>query len=184
MNFYIRYFTHETLVHSVEEALEYLSSLPEIHMDDDMEADIRAYAMNGMFYPKRYKVRPRAYFIVIKTTAATMEEFKQKKALNPVAKDAKTARQHAGPVAKMSSLLDEREGWYEGQLNFKRMVQKPQTGKYEYRDTHVEYRCKAASGMDCYNRIVDYLKGKVNHRSQFPSAKGGNFKFSYLGKCK
>ena len=32
-----------------------------------MEADIRAYANGDVYYPKRYKVRPRIYFIMIKT---------------------------------------------------------------------------------------------------------------------
>jgi len=38
--------------------------------------------------------------------------------------------------------------------------------------------------MDCYQRIVDYLRERVDDRSQFPSAKGKNFKFRYLGKVK
>ncbi len=180
MNLYIRYFEHEALVFSVEEALDFLASIQEITVDDDMEADIRAYAASDMHFPKRYKVRPRAYFIIIKTTATTMADFKQKKAL--VA--ANDVHNNGGPVNKIASLMDIKDGWYEGQLDFKRMVQKPQSGKYEYRDTHVEYRCKAISGMDCYNRIVEHLKTKVNPRSQFPSAKGNNFQFKYLGKSK
>jgi hypothetical protein len=43
---------------------------------------------------------------------------------------------------------------------------------------------KAASGQDCYERIVDYLRDRVDERSQFPSAKGKNFRFTYLGKAK
>jgi hypothetical protein len=38
--------------------------------------------------------------------------------------------------------------------------------------------------MDCYNRIVDYLRTRVDNRSQFPSAKGKKFRFSYLGRWK
>ena len=45
-------------------------------------------------------------------------------------------------------------------------------------------KIKAASGMDCYNRIVAHLAERVDRRSQFPSAKGKNFKFEYLGRCK
>ncbi len=181
MNLYIRYFNHETLAGNVEEALKFLAAIPDINIDDDMEADLRAYVASDMCYPKRYKVKQRAYFIIIKTTATTMDDFKQKKAVSQI-KEVKAA--HPGPTTKIASLMEIKDGWYEGQLNFKRMVQKPQTGKYEYRDTHVEYRCKAISGMDCYNRIVEYVKQKVNIRSQFPSAKGANFKFKYLGKCK
>jgi hypothetical protein len=43
---------------------------------------------------------------------------------------------------------------------------------------------KAVSGMDCYERIVEHLRELVDERSQFPSAKGKNFKFRYLGKAK
>jgi len=38
--------------------------------------------------------------------------------------------------------------------------------------------------MDCYNRIVEHLRERVDPRSQFPSAKGKNFKFKYLGYWK
>ncbi len=183
MNLYIRYFNHETLVHNVEEALDFLCSIPEIELNDDLEADIRAYVASDVFYPKRYKVRPRIYFILIKTTASTMAEFKQKKAINPV-QETKNGHTATPQTSKVATLRNIREGWYEGQLDFKRMVEKAQTGKYEYRDTHVEYQCKAISGIDCYNRIVDYLKTRVNPRSQFPSAKGNNFKFKYLGKSR
>ncbi len=67
------------------------------------------------------------------------------------------------------------------QLTFKRVVLIPATGKHEYRDTRFVARCKALSGVDCYNRVVDYLRQHVDNRSQFPSAKGKNFQFSYLG---
>ena len=40
------------------------------------------------------------------------------------------------------------------------------------------------SGIDCYNRIVDHLRERVDGRSQFPSAKGKNFRFKYLGMWK
>ena len=43
---------------------------------------------------------------------------------------------------------------------------------------------KAISGLDAYNRIVDHLRSRVDGRSQFPSAKGKNFKFRYLGMWK
>ncbi len=184
MNLYIRYFNYETLVNNVEDALRFLSSIPEIDISADLEADIRAYAANDMFYPKRYKIRPRVYFIIIKTTATTMAEFKQKKAVNPVEGHKHQQQPPTPQVNKIVLLNEAREGWYEGQLDFKRMAQKVHSSKLEYRDTHVEYRLKALSGIDCYNRIVDYLRTKVNPRSQFPSAKGSSFKFRYLGKCK
>ena len=183
MNLYLRYFDYETLVYSVEEAIDFLASIPEIGMDVALEADIRNYVASDMFYPKRYKIRPRVYFIIIKTTAATMEDFKQKKAVNPQQVE-NIDVPPTEDIVGTQNLTDVREGWYDGQLDFKRVAMIPQSGKFEYKDTHVQYQCKAISGLDCYNRIVEYLRTRVDRRSQFPSAKGKNFKFAYLGKWK
>ena len=185
MNLYLRYFDNEILVHNVDDAIDFLRSIPEIGMNANIENDIRDYVASDVFYPKRYKVRQRVYFIIIKTTAATMLDFKQKKALH-------TMPQQNTPVMDkrdlttnvITRLNEERPGWYEGALDFKRVVMIPATGKHEYRDTHFVVQCKAMSGIDCYNRIVDYLRERVDYRSQFPSAKGKNFQFHYLGMWK
>ena len=153
-------------------------------MNQNIESDIRDYVASDVFYPKRYKVRQRVYFIIIKTTAATMLDFKQEKALHnaPQSGPAMDKRDLASGV--VTRLNEERAGWYEGTLDFKRVVMIPATGKHEYRDTHFVAQCKAMSGIDCYNRIVDHLRERVDGRSQFPSAKGKNFRFKYLGMWK
>lgn len=38
----------------------------------------------------------------------------------------------------------------------------PATGKFEYRDTHFVANVKALSALDCYNRIVEYLRQRVD----------------------
>jgi len=179
MNLYLRYFDSETLVHSADEALEFLRSIPEIQIDEELEQDIREYAANDLFYPKRYKVRPRIYFIVIKTLAETMQDFKEKKAVRVPQQE-----RHDYATMIVNQLSTQAPGWYEGSLDFKRVVLVPATGKYEYRDTHFVAQCKANSGLDCYNRIVEHLRERVDNRSQFPSAKGKNFQFKYLGMWK
>ena len=184
MNLYIRYFDKETLVYNADEAVDFLCSIPEIGMTPQLEADIREYAESDVYYPKRYKVRPRVYFIVIKTEAATMSDFKQKKALRPVNNGQQGVEKRDAVMPVVTRLNEERQGWYEGSLDFKRVVMVPATGKHEYRDTHFVARCKAESGLDCYNRIVEHLRDRVDSRSQFPSAKGKNFKFKYLGMWK
>ena len=181
MNLYLRYFDNETLVTNVDDAIDFLRSIPEIGMNDELEADVRNYAASDVFYPKRYKVRPRIYFIVIKTEAATMLDFKQKKALRS---NVERTPQRDAVAPTLAQLAIERPGWYEGTIDFKRVVLVPGTGKHEYRDTHFVANCKANSGMDCYNRIIEYLRDRVDNRSQFPSAKGKNFKFRYLGYWK
>lgn len=183
MNLYLRYFDRETLVYNVDEAIDFLASIQEIGMNPDLEADIRDYVASDVFYPKRYKIRPRVYFIIIKTEAATMLDFKQKKALRSNVQQNSGDQRDFVPVA-VTRLTEQRQGWYEGTLDFKRVVMVPGTGKHEYRDTHFVAACKANSGIDCYNRIVEYLKERVDNRSQFPSSKGKNFKFKYLGLWK
>ena len=182
MNLYLRYFDKETLVQNVDDALNFLASIPEVGLNAELEADLREYANSEVYYPKRYKVRPRVYFIVIKTEAATMLDFKQKKALRPNTTGEGVHRDVITP--SMARLSEIREGWYEGAVDFKRVVLVPTTGKHEYRDTHFVVFCKANSGLDCYNRIIDHLQTRVDSRSQFPSAKGKNFKFRYLGRWK
>jgi len=180
MNLYLRYFDNETLVHSVDEAIAFLSEIDEIGITPELEKDIRDYAASDVFYPKRYKIRPRVYFIIIKTEADTMQDFKDKKALHGNGQD--NGARSGSPV--MNKLTEENAGWYEGTMDFKRVLLVPSTGKFEYRDTHFVAQVKAISGLDCYNRIVEHLKERVDERSQFPSAKGKNFRFRFLGKAK
>jgi hypothetical protein len=179
MNLYLRYFDNETLVSSADEAIDFLARIDEIGMNPDLEADIRDYVASDMVYPKRYKIRPRVYFIIIKTEAASMQEIKNNRTLHD---DAAPKERGASPI--ILKLNEEREGWYEGSIDFKRVQMVPGTGKFQYRDTHFVAQVKAYSGLDCYNRIVDHLRQRVDDRSQFPSAKGKNFKFIYLGKAK
>ncbi len=179
MNLYLRYFDREILVSNVDDAIAFLADIEEIGMNPMLERDIRDYVDSDVFYPKRYKIRPRVYFIIIKTEAATMRDFKEKKAVHSVMDDPSPS---VAPV--VMRLTEERFGWYEGELDFKRVQLVPGTGKFQYRDTHFVARCKAMSGIDCYNRIIDHLSQRVDSRSQFPSAKGKNFKFHYLGMAK
>ena len=180
MNLYLRYFDRETLVSTVDEAIDFLSSIEEIDMDPMLEADIREYAASDVFYPKRYKIHPRVYFIIIKTEAETMQDFKDKKAVHTSVGET----MQKAPAPALARLNEIQPGWYEGVLDFKRVLLVPGTGKFQYRDTRFAARVKAQSGMECYERIIEHLRERVDDRSQFPSAKGKNFKFRFLGLAK
>lgn len=179
MNLYIRYFDEECVVSNVSEAYEFLSSIPGIVLDEFFLNDLKQYMESPMPYPKRYKVRPRVYFIVIKTTAKDLAEFKANGGRN-VSAGASDGMSKDQPVNR---LVEERVGWYEGMLSFKRVIAIPGTNKFQYKDTYFTARVKAHSPIDCYNRIIEHLRDRqdVDPRSQFPSAKGKNFKFQYLG---
>ena len=187
MNLYIRYFNDEVIAHNMDEAIDFLRGLnmDDFALDDNFVNDLQNYADSDVFYPKRYKIHSHVYFIVIKTTAETMEEFKMNNNANR-----NTARNNDdnddfqdNKKYKVSMLSDEIPGWYDGTLIFKRVIAIPGTNKFQYKDTKFRAWCKAKSPIDCYNRIVEYLSNRqdVDLRSQFPSAKGRNFIFTYLG---
>ncbi len=182
MNLYLRYFDRETLVLNVDDAIDFLTSIDEIGMNPVLEADVREYAASDVRYPKRYKIRPRVYFIIIKTTANTMQDFKEKRAMLAVPQGDGIGGKFVSP--ELAALGELNPGWYEGQIDFKRVLLIPGTSKFQYRDTCFVARCKANSPLDCYNRIVEHLRQRVDSRSQFPSAKGKNFHFKYLGGFK
>lgn len=77
----------------------------------------------------------------------------------------------------------EQPGWYEGEVLFKRVVPIPGTGKFKYLDTRFKARCKAHNSLECYERLTEHLRSRqdVDPRSQFPSARGKNFSWTYLG---
>ena len=169
------------MVTNVEVAIAVLYSIAEIGINPDLERDVQEYVARSVYYPKNSKIRPRVYFIIIKTEAGPMLDFKQKKALRSNLHPG-DQRDDITPV--LAKLTEERPGRYEGTLDFTRVVLVPVTGKHEYRDTHFGVNCKARSRLDCYNRMGEHLRGRVDSRRQFPSAKGKNFHFKYLGMWK
>ena len=183
MNIYARYFDQEILVYSVDELIDFLASIPEIRVTQELINDITDYVEGEMPYPKRYKIRPRVYFILIKTTAESMEEFKANKKQNGTSASAEN-ESYSKKDAKAELLQTAQFGWYKGELTFKRVMLIPGTPKYQYQDTFFSAYVKGNNGMDCYNRMIEYLKQRpdVDLRSQFPSAKGANFHFEYIGE--
>lgn len=178
-NLYIRYFDTEVVVTDINKAVDFLSSIPEIDVDEFLVNDLTAYYKGNMPYPKRYKVHGRNYFIVIKTDALTLEEFKQNAAGVQSAKEEIQMRKEA----EENDLRAFRPSWYDAGMLFRRVVQSPIDGKCQYFDTDFRVRLKAESIQDCYERICDHLRNRfdVDSRSQLPSIKGKNFSYQYLG---
>ena len=52
-----------------------------------------------------------------------------------------------------------------------------------YVDTPFRVKLKAVSAADAYARIVEHLQNRqdIDPRSQFPSIKGRNFTYTFLG---
>ena len=178
MNLYIRYFQNETVVKSVEEACEFLSSISDITVDRILEDDLRRFMADTVSYPKRYKVKGKSYFIAIKTPLETLEEFH----LHGDAKREEQEMRQAARREKMDMLAKPCVGWYDASMTFKRVITLPSTQKSTYCDTQFKVRLKAASIQDCYDRIIDHLRARrdIDPRSQFPSITR-NFECRFLG---
>ncbi len=179
MNVYVRYFGQEAFLHNAEEVIDFLSTIQEINVTPQMIADVTAYVNGDMPYPKRYKVRPRVYFIMIKTSAASMEEFRANNRNNQPQET-----YGGGRETGFGSFVEERRGWYRANMLFKRVIQVPVTGKFQYQDTPFVAVVWANSVQHCYSRVIDHLKNRqdVDYRSQYPSIKGSNFDCEFLGE--
>ena len=187
MNIYARYFNQDILVHSFDELMDFLSSIQEIPITQRLVDEVRAYVQSDMPYPRRYKIRPRVYFIMIKTTAETIEEFKSHRK-EAIAEDAPVVMRPADAVQtkkeiKAAQLAEQRSGWYYATIVFKRVIQVAATTKFRYQDTVFEAFVRANSGAECFDKVIAHLKNRpeVDSRSQFPSARGSNFTFEYVG---
>lgn len=177
MNLYIRYFDEEALVHNVEEALHFLSSLDDVEVTEEMTGELEKFMQGSALYPKHIKVRARSFFIAIKTTAKTMEEFKAKGAGQDKAE--KVAQKEA-----LAAYSKPQPGWYEAKLTFKRVILMPETQKSQYFDTPFVCKLWANSPQECYDKVVEHLRNRqdIDPRCQFPSIKSQNFEFNYLGE--
>ncbi len=180
MNLYIRYFNDEVLVNSLDQALDFLANIPEIALDEFLVREVTSYVEGNLPYPKRFKVNQRSYFIIIKTTANDLEEFK-----NNAASEVEASMPVESEKAALARTLSaENPGWYKATIVFKRVIPAESTGKFQYVDTEFEAKVKAHCIQECYDRIIDHLRtrGDVDPRSQFPSIKGRNFRAEFLGR--
>ena len=184
MNLYVRYFDHEYLAKSVDDALEFLSSIPEIKLESNAASRITTFLNSSNLYPFRLKVSYSNYVLFLKTEAENLEQFKEEEALRKEQKIDRVSTMAERKKSIIDALNEENIGWWEAGLTFKRVLIIPETGKCKYVDTPFRARLKAVSAIDAYNRIVDHLKSRpeVDPRSQFPSAKGEKFEYQFIGE--
>ena len=184
MNLYVRYFDHEHLAKSVDDALEFLSSIPEIKLESNAASRITTFLNSSNLYPFRLKVSYSNYVLFLKTEAENLEQFKEEEALRKEQKIDRVSTMAERKKSIIDALNEENIGWWEAGLTFKRVLIIPETGKCKYVDTPFRARLKAVSAIDAYNRIVDHLKSRpeVDPRSQFPSAKSEKFEYQFIGE--
>ena len=185
MNIYARYFDQETVVSSFEELISFLTSIPEINVTTELLDNVKAYIDSPLPYPKRYKLRPRVYFILIKTTAENIQEFKnngikeEDEENSTFSNTAQTYKEEC-----ISTLTEINPGGYKASITIKRMVLISELQKYQDQDNTIKAYINAESPIECYNRLLDYLDSRddLDPRSQIPSAKSSNFNYRYIGE--
>ena len=185
MNIYARYFDQETIASSFEELITFLASIPEISITTELIDNVKAYVDSPLPYPKRYKIRPRVYFILIKTTAQNIQEFKSKRVKEESEEEIPNINTSQNfKEERISKLSEEKLGWYKVSLTIKRMVHIRELQKFQYQDNIIKAYINAESPIDCYQRLVEYFKSRddIDPRSQIPSAKSDCFKFQYIGE--
>ena len=185
MNIYARYFDQETIASSFEELITFLASIPEISITTELIDNVKAYVDSPLPYPKRYKIRPRVYFILIKTTAQNIQEFKSKRVKEESEDEIPNINTSQNfKEERISKLSEEKLGWYKVSLTIKRMVHIRELQKFQYQDNIIKAYINAESPIDCYQRLVEYFKSRddIDPRSQIPSAKSDSFKFHYIGE--
>ena len=182
MNLYVRYFDHECLAKSIDEALDFLSTIDEIKLESNTASRISTFLNSSNLYPFRLKVSYSNYVLFLKTEAETLAQFKEEEAMCKEQKLDRITTIAERKKSILEALNEERIGWWEACLVFKRVLTMPETGKCKYIDTPFRVRLRANSAMDAYNRIVDHLKRRpdVDPRSQFPAAKSQNFEYKFL----
>ena len=184
MNLYVRYFDHECLAKSVEEAIDFLRSIPEIKVESNAASRITTFLNSSNLYPFRLKVSYSNYVLFLKTEAENLEQFKEEEAMRKEQKAERITTMAERKKTILDALNEEKVGWWEAALTFKRVLTIPETGKCKYVDTPFRVRLRALSAMDAYNRIINYLKNRpeVDPRSQFPSAKSDKFEYQFIGE--
>ncbi len=183
MNIYARYFDQEIVASSFEELITFLTAIPEINVTTELLDNVKAYIDSPLPYPKRYKLRPRVYFILIKTTAKDILEFKNKRNKEESAHSRPNTAQ-AYKDDRTAKLFETNPGWYSTSLCIKRMVYIKEIQKYQYQNNTIKAYINADSPIKCYERLLEYFQTRkdIDSRSQIPSAKSENFKCQYIGE--
>lgn len=183
MNLYVRYFDHECLAKSVDEALEFLQTIDEIKIESNAASRINTFLNSSNLYPFRMKVSYSNYVLFLKTEAESLEQFKEEEVLRKEQKADRGTSMAERKKNILDALSEQRVGWWEAGFTFKRVITIPETGKCKYIDTPFRVRLKANSALDAYNRIIDHLQSRreIDPRSQFPSAKSDKFEYVFLG---
>ncbi len=139
-------------------------------MTAELEAAILKFCEEKTSYPRHFRLPNKHTFIVIKTNATSLEEFKTVGANGGV-------RSTEDKEPKTSAVDEVHPGTYRVSLTFKRAVVNPTGRKCIFVDETFEVEMQAQCQRQCYETVLDYLKQHpdIDERSQYPSIRSANF---------
>lgn len=177
MNYYARYFDSEGVFPTPQALVDFISSIPQITMTEDLSDAIFQFCADKTSFPRHFRLPNKSTFIVIKTNASSLSEFKTRGANGGVIPSEKK------DVVR-TPLDDIKEGLYDVSMTFRRAVVNPDTRKCGFVDENFRVEMHAESPRQCFETVLDYLKRhpEVDPRSQFPSIRSSNFKARLLSE--
>lgn len=170
MNYYARYFDSEGVFPTPQALVSFIASIPQILMTEELSEAILKFCADKTSFPRHFRLPNKSTFIVIKTNAVTLEEFKTRGANGGViAVENKELKQ--APVDEI------RPGRYEVQMVFRRAIVNPETRKCSFVEETFEVEMLAQSQRQCFEVVMEHLKNHpdVDSRSQYPSIRSANF---------
>ncbi len=173
MNYYARYFDSENVLPNPTALVNFIASIPQITMTEELSEAVYKFCEDKTSFPRHFRLPNKRTFIVIKTNASSLEEFKTVGANGGVQNaEAKEAKE-----AKIAAVDEVRPGKYRVSITFRRAVVNPDTHKCVFFDETFEVEMQAQSQRQCYDVVLEHLKNHpdLDTRSQFPSIRSANF---------
>lgn len=170
MNYYARYFESEGVFSSPQALVDFLSGVPQIEMTEELSGAIFQFCADKTSFPRHFRLPNKSTFIVIKTNAVTLDEFKTRGANGGVVPADQKEHKHIAAD-------DIRPGMYNVRMHFRRAIVNPETKKCCFVDDDFEVEMLAQSQRQCFDVVVEHLKNHpdVDPRSQYPSIRSSNF---------
>ena len=178
MNYYVRYFETEGVFPTPQALVEFVANIPQITMTDELADGIYGFCEDKTSFPRHFRLPNKNTFIVIKTTASTLEEFKERGA------SANSANAAEQKEVKLSPADEIHPGRYNVKMVFRRAIVNPDTRKCSFVEETFEVEMLAQSQRQCFDVVIDYLKNHpdVDSRSQYPSIRSSNFQATLVGE--
>ena len=177
MYYYARYFDSEGVFETPQMLVEFIAGIPQITMTEELSDAVLKFCTDKTSFPRHFRLPNKNTFIVIKTTATSLEEFKTR--------GANGGNTTTEPKEAKTTAADEiHPGLYDVSMVFRRAIVNPETRKCSFVEETFEAEMLAQSQRQCFEVVIEHLKNHpdVDSRSQYPSIRSSNFKAELISE--